>query len=171
VLAVGFLGRPRPEWWAAALTLTGLGMTIRLWASGFIVKDKQLATSGPYAFVRHPLYVGNLLIGLGFGLASGSVAALAVFGLIVLLRNPGGGRKAPAPLRGPVEALAQLDTGLDPYGPTVRACHWPVVIPSEPDGERGAHLCDRDVRPPLQSGRISVVDPAVHIRIGPSNWR
>jgi protein-S-isoprenylcysteine O-methyltransferase Ste14 len=48
-----------------------LGIAVRMWASGHVKKDKMLATTGPYAYVRHPLYVGNHLITLGFCLASG----------------------------------------------------------------------------------------------------
>jgi protein-S-isoprenylcysteine O-methyltransferase Ste14 len=61
------------------------GMLIRLWASGHVKKDKRLATSGPYGYVRHPLYVGNHLITFGFCLASGlwwSLPAWLVIGLI-----------------------------------------------------------------------------------------
>lgn len=56
--------------WPGAV-LAGLGILVRLWASGHVKKDKVLATTGPYAFVRHPLYVGNELILIGFCLASG----------------------------------------------------------------------------------------------------
>ena len=48
-----------------------LGIAVRMWASGHVKKDKVLATTGPYAYVRHPLYVGNHLITFGFCLASG----------------------------------------------------------------------------------------------------
>lgn len=51
--------------------LAGVGIFIRLWASGHVKKDKVLATSGPYALVRHPLYLGNHLIFLGFCAVSG----------------------------------------------------------------------------------------------------
>lgn len=54
---------------AAALVVTGIA--IRLWASGHIRKDQELAQDGPYALVRHPLYVGNLTLLLGYCLASG----------------------------------------------------------------------------------------------------
>lgn len=54
---------------AAGLVLTGI--VIRLWASGHIKKDQELAQDGPYALVRHPLYVGNLTLLLGYCLASG----------------------------------------------------------------------------------------------------
>ena len=49
--------------------LAGTGS--RLYASGFISKNEQLATHGPYALVRHPLYTGNILIIIGFSIASG----------------------------------------------------------------------------------------------------
>ena len=49
--------------------LLSLGTLIRLWASGYVKKNKQLATDGPYAFVRHPLYVGNILMLFGFALS------------------------------------------------------------------------------------------------------
>lgn len=54
------------------------GSLVRIYASGFIVKNKQLATDGPYSLVRHPLYTGNLLILIGFTLASGRWWAPAV---------------------------------------------------------------------------------------------
>jgi protein-S-isoprenylcysteine O-methyltransferase Ste14 len=82
-----FLGTPA-EWgrmvfWGGA-GFVALGILIRLWASGHVKKDKSLATTGPYGYVRHPLYVGNHLITLGFCLASGlwwSFVAWAVIGL------------------------------------------------------------------------------------------
>ncbi|MEE8237446.1 MAG: isoprenylcysteine carboxylmethyltransferase family protein [Gammaproteobacteria bacterium] len=53
----------------APLVLAGTGS--RLYASGFISKNEQLATHGPYALVRHPLYTGNIMIIIGFSIASG----------------------------------------------------------------------------------------------------
>ncbi len=45
------------------LMLIGLG--IRFWASGFLSKSRSLTTSGPYAYTRNPLYLGNFILGLG----------------------------------------------------------------------------------------------------------
>jgi protein-S-isoprenylcysteine O-methyltransferase Ste14 len=45
------------------------GAFVRLYASGFIVKNQELATDGAYRFVRHPLYTGNILLVSGFALA------------------------------------------------------------------------------------------------------
>jgi protein-S-isoprenylcysteine O-methyltransferase Ste14 len=62
---------PQPVLFYPGLALVLLGSLVRIYASGFIVKNRQLATDGPYSLVRHPLYTGNLLIMLGFILASG----------------------------------------------------------------------------------------------------
>jgi uncharacterized membrane protein YdfJ with MMPL/SSD domain len=55
----------------AGVAVATLGIAVRLWASGHVNKNLELATSGPYAYVRHPLYVGNHLIAIGFCFASG----------------------------------------------------------------------------------------------------
>jgi glycosyltransferase involved in cell wall biosynthesis len=41
------------------------GVFVRNWASGHLKKSQVLCTSGPYSIVRHPLYFGSLLAGLG----------------------------------------------------------------------------------------------------------
>ena len=69
----------------AALGL--VGVLVRAWAAGHIRKNNQLATAGPYAHTRNPLYFGSFLIGLGFALAAHWVLLLAVgiFWLVVYL--------------------------------------------------------------------------------------
>ena len=54
-----------------ATPLILVGTALRLYASGCILKNEQLATYGPYALVRHPLYTGNILIVFGFSISSG----------------------------------------------------------------------------------------------------
>jgi protein-S-isoprenylcysteine O-methyltransferase Ste14 len=71
VVLVSVAGEPKKMLFVAGAALVILGIAARLWASGHIKKNKVLATDGPYAYVRHPLYVGNLTLGLGFALASG----------------------------------------------------------------------------------------------------
>ena len=66
-----------------------LGGLIRLWAAGHVKKDKVLATTGPYGFVRHPLYVGNHLITLAFCLASGLWWSFVVWAVIAFIFYPG----------------------------------------------------------------------------------
>lgn len=60
-----------------------LGLMIRAWAAGHIRKNDALATSGPYAYTRNPLYLGSFLLGAGFTVASGqpllAIPFLALF--------------------------------------------------------------------------------------------
>ena len=64
------LGRPSGLSFWLGMVLVVLGIAVRMWASGVIFKNQVLATTGPYAFVRHPLYVGNVAVLFGFALAS-----------------------------------------------------------------------------------------------------
>jgi hypothetical protein len=64
--------------------LAVLGELIRIWASGHIEKTHRLATGGPYAHTRNPLYVGSVLMALGFLLAARHPISVTV-GLAYLL--------------------------------------------------------------------------------------
>ncbi|MGQ9778865.1 MAG: methyltransferase family protein [Bacillota bacterium] len=61
----------RPPFFYPALVLVGLGMAVRLWAAGYIHKNEEVTTSGPYGLVRHPLYLGSFCLGLGLSLFIG----------------------------------------------------------------------------------------------------
>jgi len=71
VLLVSYLGKTSETLFITGSVIAGLGIVIRLWASGYVMKNKVLSTTGPYAYVRHPLYVGNILLLAGFSVASG----------------------------------------------------------------------------------------------------
>ncbi len=64
------------------------GLVIRALASGYVRKNESLAMSGPYAYTRNPLYLGSLLMGLGFCVAARSwwvgVALIVMFFAIYL---------------------------------------------------------------------------------------
>ena len=69
---------PRSFQWGAVLMV--VGEMIRFWALGFMEKKGQkLAMSGPYAFVRNPLYVGNFFLGLGVAVLVHNWIILALF--------------------------------------------------------------------------------------------
>ena len=70
VVVCALAGQPSARTFYIAAVIIALGILVRMYASGFIVKNKELATNGPYALVRHPLYTGNILILLGFTLAT-----------------------------------------------------------------------------------------------------
>jgi protein-S-isoprenylcysteine O-methyltransferase Ste14 len=63
------------------------GEAVRIWAAGHLEKGREVTTSGPYAFTRHPLYVGSSIIGIGLAIASASaiVAVLVITYLAVTL--------------------------------------------------------------------------------------
>jgi protein-S-isoprenylcysteine O-methyltransferase Ste14 len=90
--AMLLLARPTPRSVLLGLPLVILGQLLRFWAVGCVrryrgerVGAEVLTTWGPYAFVRNPLYAGNGLIGLGWGLTAGFWAALIFVITFVLL--------------------------------------------------------------------------------------
>lgn len=72
--AVLYFWLARPTWRFLALgaILIAPGLLIRALASGNVRKNETLATSGPYAYTRNPLYLGSLLMGVGFAVAARS---------------------------------------------------------------------------------------------------
>ncbi len=67
--------------WALLL----LGVWFRIWSAGYVKKDQEVTSIGPYCLVRHPLYFGSLLIYLSFFLALGdAVVGVMLFMLLFL---------------------------------------------------------------------------------------
>lgn len=64
------------------------GMLFRAWSAGHINKNNELATSGPYALTRNPLYFGNFLIGLGVAIAGRTPACYLIFFIYYLVFFP-----------------------------------------------------------------------------------
>jgi protein-S-isoprenylcysteine O-methyltransferase Ste14 len=97
-LAQRLWGRSLTAWWVG-FALLGAGLAFSVWArvhlgrnwSGSVtVKEgHELIRSGPYAYVRHPIYTGLLAAVLGTAIASGSVRAALGFLIIAaaLLRK------------------------------------------------------------------------------------
>jgi protein-S-isoprenylcysteine O-methyltransferase Ste14 len=86
--AVAFwLATPTRQSLLIGLAVAIPGEVLRIWAAGHIDKSREITRSGPYRYVRHPLYLGSALLGIGFGLASHSslVLLLAVVYLGVTL--------------------------------------------------------------------------------------
>lgn len=50
-----------------------IGEALRIWAAGHIEKSREVTRSGPYQFVRHPLYLGSSIMALGFVIAARSL--------------------------------------------------------------------------------------------------
>ena len=60
------LAEPTPFSIIAGVWLVVIGEAVRIWASGHLMRRNELTTSGPYAYLRDPLYLGRLLLLVGF---------------------------------------------------------------------------------------------------------
>jgi hypothetical protein len=68
--------------------IAALGQLWRIYAAGVIYKNRQLASSGAYSLVRHPLYLGNFLVLGGFTVACGNGFVVAVVAFFFLFYYP-----------------------------------------------------------------------------------
>jgi protein-S-isoprenylcysteine O-methyltransferase Ste14 len=85
VVAFAWFSRPDMKSLALGLPVSVLGLLLRAWATGHVEKDIRLAESGPYAYLRNPLYVGTLLVAAGFAIASCRWLLAVLFGAVFLL--------------------------------------------------------------------------------------
>jgi len=90
VLAAFYLAfaRPTPPTFVVGGAIAFVGLLVRAWASGHIVKNDRLATTGPYAHTRNPLYFGSFLIAAGFAIAAHWMLLLIVIAFWVLVYGP-----------------------------------------------------------------------------------
>jgi prepilin signal peptidase PulO-like enzyme (type II secretory pathway) len=84
VFAALFLWLANPSWRTMTLSLALVlpGLWMRGYASGYVRKDAQLATTGPYAYTRNPLYLGSMLIAFGFAAAAASWMILVLLAVL-----------------------------------------------------------------------------------------
>jgi protein-S-isoprenylcysteine O-methyltransferase Ste14 len=84
-----WLARPTVRTLAAGAAIAVLGLLIRAMAAGHLRKNSQLTMSGPYARVRNPLYLGSMLLAVGFAVITRSwivaVLLLGYFGFFYTL--------------------------------------------------------------------------------------
>ncbi|HCA48431.1 MAG TPA: hypothetical protein DEP45_14080 [Armatimonadetes bacterium] len=78
---------PVPELLCAGAGLMASAHLLRLVCAGFLSKDTHLATAGPFAYCRNPLYVGNFLVVIAFALMSGRLIALPIMLLFWVLTH------------------------------------------------------------------------------------
>jgi protein-S-isoprenylcysteine O-methyltransferase Ste14 len=91
LVAVLFLLLARPTWpsLAAGGAIAVTGLALRAWAAGHLAKYESLSTSGPFAYLRNPLYLGTLIVGVGFAAAGAHLGiGLLLVGFFVLLYLP-----------------------------------------------------------------------------------
>jgi protein-S-isoprenylcysteine O-methyltransferase Ste14 len=92
-LFVFLFAHPRTSLFIYGLLFVGCGEALRIWAVGYIrnyrkamEKDvEELTTSGPYAYLRNPLYLANGIIGTGVVFLSGRIVMVAVFWVVFVV--------------------------------------------------------------------------------------
>jgi len=85
VAAFAWFSHPDLASLAVGLPLSACGLALRAWAAGHLAKDQRLATSGPYAFTRNPLYLGTLITALGLAAAARSIGLALLFSALFAL--------------------------------------------------------------------------------------
>jgi protein-S-isoprenylcysteine O-methyltransferase Ste14 len=85
VAAFAWFSHPSATSLAVGMPVALLGLALRAWAAGCLAKNQQLATGGPYAHTRNPLYIGTLLVAAGLAVASRSWGLGILFAAVFLL--------------------------------------------------------------------------------------
>jgi protein-S-isoprenylcysteine O-methyltransferase Ste14 len=76
-----WLARPEPGLLMAGLPIAVVGEALRVWAAGHLEKSREVTQSGPYRFMRHPLYAGSALMGIGLSIASTNLIVAVLTGI------------------------------------------------------------------------------------------
>jgi protein-S-isoprenylcysteine O-methyltransferase Ste14 len=85
LVVFAWLAEPTRASLAVGLSDAVAGLLLRGWAAGHLAKNQQLAISGPYAYMRNPLYAGTLITALGVVLAARSIWLAVLFATVFLL--------------------------------------------------------------------------------------
>ena len=87
ILLIAFVWSSRPSIFSlqVGLPVAVLGLLLRAWAAGHLAKNSELATSGPFAYLRNPLYLGTLITAAGLVIAAREVWLAILFAASFLL--------------------------------------------------------------------------------------
>jgi len=85
VAAFAWFAQPSPRSLLFGLPVSVAGLALRAWAAGHLAKNQRLATSGPYAYTRNPLYLGTLMVAAGLAIGCWSVGLALLFAMVFLL--------------------------------------------------------------------------------------
>jgi protein-S-isoprenylcysteine O-methyltransferase Ste14 len=140
VLGITYLVFAKPTLLTLAVggAIALVGVIVRGWASGHISKNERLATTGPYAHTRNPLYFGSFLIAAGFAIAAHWGLLLLVVAFFVLIY-------APTMQREKANILERFPDAYEAYAANVpafvpRPTPWKATHPDGDDGDGGFSL-------------------------------
>jgi protein-S-isoprenylcysteine O-methyltransferase Ste14 len=146
-----WLAHPTQRTLLLSLILVMPGLWLRAYAAGYVRKNAELTTTGPYAHTRNPLYLGSMLIAFGFGAASASpflLLTLAVLFLAIYLPT----------IQGEEQYLRVHFPNFDRYAAQVPRL-LPRLTPARDDTEAGAfsrslYLHHREYNASMGAGAI-----------------
>ena len=124
--------RPTPGALLLGMPVALAGLVVRGWAAGHIVKNERLATTGPYAHTRNPLYLGSFLIAAGFAIAAHWSLLLVVIAFFVLVYGPTMDKER-ANIQGRFpEAYAAWESNVPAFVPRLTPWSQPTTSRAEP---------------------------------------
>lgn len=124
--------RPTPGSLLLGMPLALAGLIVRGWAAGHIMKNERLATTGPYAHTRNPLYFGSFLLAAGFAIAAHWSLLLVVIAFFVLVYGPTI-EKERANIRGRFpDAYAAWESNVPAFVPRLTPWSQPATRGAEP---------------------------------------
>jgi protein-S-isoprenylcysteine O-methyltransferase Ste14 len=82
-------GTTTPQLWIAGFFLMLVGITFRMFTAGYLsgahttttIHADYICTSGPFAYIRNPLYLGHFVIGLSLAIAFNEWYGYLIFAL------------------------------------------------------------------------------------------
>ena len=77
--------KPTPRSFVVGVALSLIGLLMRAWASGYLKKNQELTTTGPYAHTRNPLYFGTFIMATGIAISTNAWWFVALFMALYLL--------------------------------------------------------------------------------------
>ncbi|HKV28870.1 MAG TPA: isoprenylcysteine carboxylmethyltransferase family protein [Candidatus Acidoferrales bacterium] len=118
------LARPTVGSLIVGALVGALGLCVRGWAAGCLRKHEELASGGPYAFTRNPLYFGSVILAAGFVVAGHSLWAGIIVAAYLALFYPAVMRREEGELR------ARYGNDFAEYAARVRL-FWPRLRPTQ----------------------------------------
>jgi protein-S-isoprenylcysteine O-methyltransferase Ste14 len=82
--AFAWLSKPTLKFLLAGVPLSVIGLLLRAWAAGHLAKNQNLATGGPYSYMRNPLYAGTVLVASGLAIGARSGPLAIIFAAVII---------------------------------------------------------------------------------------
>ena len=136
VLAAIIFARPTDLTDALGLVPVIAGLALRTWALGHLRRNTELCTSGPYAYVRHPLYLGSFVILMGYFImtnnlclvAAAAIVTAGIYGIAIKMEEESLAVVFPEQYETYRQAVPLLMPRLTAYGLSSQKFSWQLAL-------------------------------------------